>query len=89
MKVKVLVTQSCLTLCNPMDFSLWGNSAMGFSRQEHWSGGSRSLCQGGLPDTGTEPRSPALQADSLPSESPEESYCLDLRNSKDKLTNNA
>ena len=46
MKVKVLVTQSCLTLCNPMDFSLWGNSAMGFSRQEHWSGGSRSLCQG-------------------------------------------
>ena len=44
---------------------------------------------GGLPDTGTEPRSPALQADSLPSESPEESYCLDLRNSKDKLTNDA
>ena len=41
--------------------------SMGFSRQEHWSG---LPCppQGDLPDPGMEPRSPALQADSLPSE---------------------
>ena len=40
----------------------------GFPRQEDWSGLSFPS-PGGLPDTGTEPRSPALQADSLPSES--------------------
>ena len=40
---------------------------MGFSRQEHWSGWP---CPppGDLPDPGTEPWSPALQADSLPAE---------------------
>ena len=30
-------SQSCPTLCNPMDCSLPGSS-MGFSRQEYWSG---------------------------------------------------
>ena len=58
---------SCLTLCNPMGCSLsirllrpWG-----FSRQEYWSG---LPCPppGFLPSPGIEPRSPALQADSLP-----------------------
>ena len=29
--------QSCLTLCDPMDYSPPGSS-MGFSRQEYWSG---------------------------------------------------
>ena len=39
--------------------------SIGFSRQEYWSG---FLCPrpGDLPDPGMEPRSPALQADSLP-----------------------
>ena len=39
----------------------------GFSRQEYWSG---FVCPppGDLPNPGMEPRSPALQADSLPSE---------------------
>ena len=32
------VAQSCLTLSNPMDFSLPGSSVHGFSRQEYWSG---------------------------------------------------
>ena len=32
------VTQSCSTLRDPMDYSLPGSSAMGFSRQEYWSG---------------------------------------------------
>ena len=41
--------------------------SMGFSRQEHWSGLPFPL-PGHLPDPGIEPRSPALQADSLPSE---------------------
>ena len=41
--------------------------SMGFPRPEYWSGlPCPSL--GDLPDPGTEPRSPALQADSLPSE---------------------
>ena len=37
-KVKVLVTQSCPTLCNPMNCSLPGSSVMEFFRQEYWSG---------------------------------------------------
>ena len=59
MKVKMLVTQSCPALCNPM----------GFPRQEYWSGllfsSSRDLSNPGI-----EPRSPALLADSLPAEPP-------------------
>ena len=38
---------------------------MGFPRQEHWSG-LLFPSPGDLPDPGTEPRSPVLQADSLP-----------------------
>ena len=30
--------QSCLTLCDPKDGSPPGSPALGFSRQEHWSG---------------------------------------------------
>ena len=30
--------QSCLTLCDPIDVSPSGSPALGFSRQEHWSG---------------------------------------------------
>ena len=43
--------------------------SMGFSRQEYWS---ELPCPppGDLPNPGIEPRSPALQADSLPSEPP-------------------
>ena len=43
--------------------------SMGFSRQEYWSGLPFSS-SGDLPDSGIEPRSPALQADFLPSEPP-------------------
>ena len=39
----------------------------GFSRQEDWSG-LPLPSPGGLPEPGTKLRSPALQADSLPSE---------------------
>ena len=41
--------------------------SMGFSRQEYWSG-LPFPSPGDLPDPGTKPRSPALQADALPSE---------------------
>ena len=41
--------------------------SMGFPRQEHWSG-LPFASPGDLPEPGIEPRSPALQADSLPSE---------------------
>ena len=34
----MLVTQSCLTLCDPMDCSPPGSSIHEFSRQEYWSG---------------------------------------------------
>ena len=30
--------QSCPTLCDPIDSSPPGSPALGFSRQEHWSG---------------------------------------------------
>ena len=43
--------------------------SMGFSRQEYWSG-LPFPSPGDLPDPGIEPRSPALQADTLTSESP-------------------
>ena len=69
MFVCVLVTQSCLTLCAPMDCSPSGSSVHQFPRQEYWSGSpfhsSRNLL-----DPGIKPRSPALQADSLPSKPP-------------------
>ena len=43
--------------------------SMGFSRQEYWSG-LPFPSPGGLPNPGIEPRSSALQADTLPSEPP-------------------
>ena len=50
------VFQSCLTLYHPMEFS----------RPEYWSG-YPFPSPGDLQNPGIEPRSPALQADSLPS----------------------
>ena len=43
--------------------------SVGVSRQEHWSGLPFPYPED-LPNPGIEPRSPALQADSLPSEPP-------------------
>ena len=63
------VTQSCPTLCDPMDCSHQALPSMEFSRQEYWSGLSFPS-PGDPPDPGMEPRSPVLQADSLPSEPP-------------------
>ena len=53
------VAQLCPTVCDPMDCSLPGSPAMGFSRQEYWSGlPFPSL--GDLPNPGIEPGSPEL-----------------------------
>ena len=61
------VAQLCLTFCDPMDcIAHQAPPTMGFSRQEYWSG-LPFPSPGDLPDPGIEPRSPALQADSLPS----------------------
>ena len=48
--------------------------SMGFSRQKYWSGLPWPP-SGDLPNPGIEPRSPALQADSLPSEPPGKPTC--------------
>ena len=53
--------QLCLTLCNPMDYSLRGSAVHGFSRQENQSW---LPCPppGDLPDPGIEPASLASPA---------------------------
>ena len=60
--------QSYLTLCNPMDYSPPGTSVHGILQVRilEWM----SCPPGDLPKPGIEPRSPALQADSLPAEPP-------------------
>ena len=64
------VSVSCsvmLTPCNSMDCGPPGSSAMRSSRQGYWSG-LPFASSGDLPNPGIKPRSPALQADSLPTE---------------------
>ena len=70
MHAEVLVTQFCVTLCDPWTVVLQAPLPVKFSRQEYWSG-LPFLSRGDLPDPEIEPRSPALWADSLLSESPE------------------
>ena len=62
-----LVAKLCLTLVTPWTVACQAPLSMGFSRQEYWSGLS-FLSPGDLSDPGIEPWSPALQADSLPTE---------------------
>ena len=66
---RVLITQSCLILCDPWTVAYQAPLSVGFPRQEYWSGLPFSSL-GYLPNPGTEPRSAALQADFLPSEPP-------------------
>ena len=70
----VLVTQSCSTLCDSMDCSPPGSSLHGIhqARILEWVPFSSP---GDLPEPGIEPRSPALQVDSLPSEPPRKLLC--------------
>ena len=59
--VQLFVTLWIVALQTPL--------SMKFSRQEYWCGLTFPL-PGNLPDPGIEPWSPALQANSLPSEPP-------------------
>ena len=66
--MKVKVTQSGPTLCNPMDYTVrtpWTIQSVEFSRSEYWSGQPFPF-PGDLPNAGIEPGSPALQADLYP-----------------------
>ena len=67
MKVKSL---SCVRLfVTPWTVAYQAPPSMGFSKQKCWSG-LPFPSPGDLPNPGIEPRSPALQADTLPSEPP-------------------
>ena len=61
------VTQSCPTLCDPMDCNLPGSSVRGIFQAGvlEWVAIAFSR---GSPNPGIEPGSPAFQADALPSE---------------------
>ena len=64
----MLVTQVCLTLCDPMAYiAHQAPLSMEFSRQEYWNG-LPFPSPGDLPNPGIRPMSPVLQADALPSE---------------------
>ena len=72
MKVRVLVAQSCPTLCVPWTVACQAPLSMEFSRQEYYSG-LPFPTPGELPDPGVEPTSlasPALAVDFLPLEPP-------------------
>ena len=62
-----LVAKLCLTLATPWTVAHQAPLSMGFSRQEYWSG-LPFPSPGDLPNLGIEPRSLALQEDSLPTE---------------------
>ena len=74
----VLLAQSCPTLCDPTDCSLPGSSVHGIlqARILEWVAIPFSR---GYSYPGLKPRSPALKADSLPSEPPRRSDGWALR----------
>ena len=61
------VSQLCPTLCNPWTVACQAPLSMEFSKQECWSA-LPYPSPGNLSDPEIEPKSPTLQADSLPSE---------------------
>ena len=62
-----LATRSCMTLAVPCTAARQAPLSMGILQARYWSGLPCPPPRD-LPNSGTEPRSPALQADSLPSE---------------------
>ena len=62
-----LVAKSCPALVTPRTVACQAPLFLGFFRQEYWSG-LPFPSSGDLPNSGIEPRSPAPQADSLPTE---------------------
>ena len=72
MKVKSLSHDQLLV--TPWTAAYQAPPSMGFSKQEYWSGVPLPS-PGDLPNPGIEPRSPALQEDSLLSEPPGKPLC--------------
>ena len=68
-KVKVKSLSRVRLFATPWNVAPQALPSMGFSRQEYWSG-VPFPSPGDLPDPGIEPRSPALEADTLTSEPP-------------------
>ena len=68
-KVKVKSLSRVRLFVAPWTVAYQAPPSMRFSRQECWSG-LPFPSPGDLPDPGIEPGSPALQADTLPSEPP-------------------
>ena len=69
LKVKVRSLSRVQLFVIPWAIACKAPLSMGFSRQEHWSG-LPFPSPGDLRELGIEPRSPTLQADSVPSEPP-------------------
>ena len=70
-EVKVLVAQSCPSLCDPMDYSSPGFSVHGILQARILEWVAILLSRGSSrPKKGIQPGSPALQADSSPFEPP-------------------
>ena len=65
-----LVTQSCPTVCGPLDCRPPGSSVHEDSPGKNTGVGCHAFLTGDFPNLGMEPRSPTLQVDSLPSETP-------------------
>ena len=63
-----LVTQSCLTLCDPMDCGHQAPLSTEFPQE--YRSGLLFPSPGDLPNPRIEPRFPTMQADSLPTEPP-------------------
>ena len=53
--MKVLVAQSCLTLCNPIDYSLPGSSVHGISQARILVWGAIAFSRGIFPTQGSNP----------------------------------
>ena len=64
-----LVAQSCLTLCDSIDYSHQAFLSMGFPREEYWSGLPFPSPED-LPDPGFEPKCPALTGGFFTTEPP-------------------
>ena len=73
MKVKVKSLSHVQLFATPWTIAYQASPSMGISRLGYWSG-LPFPSPGDLPDPGIKPRSPALQADSLPFEPPGKSY---------------
>ena len=73
--VKVKSLSRVRLFVTPWTVAYQAPPSMGSSRQECWSG-LPFPSPGDLPDPGIEPRSPALQADALPSEPPGKPYSI-------------